>query len=604
MLNERHQSVDNCRAVSDMLGDGEHLDSCRVEPSMGDPSLPASPLLPLQLSLALGLLDCSPLASPVGFSFRSKTAYGCASRVSRKRRIRSIFSSRLLLLAMLVFLDVPRVKGESVPSTSLPGSIVSTSNPSSRPTETPKLTPRPSTQPSPLPSVTPESTMEPSVIPTGAPSGPVTFSPTPEPTFDVPSLATATFRQRFTVGNDRTFTPTEVALFQDLYEGYTVNFAPPTEGSINTTCEVGAQVGFFRRQLSLRNPFGGFEAHGRYLQAIQFNEVDFLMTFVSLNTNVTAYVSLFQIYLNENLDSVIEVLQEMGFNVSDAANASRISVETPGPTVTFPPSIAPSVSPTTSLIPSGTPSDFPTSFPHTLVPSKSPQAGPNPGSSNTDNTVLVISVGVAGSILLIGFLVYFRRRKMLDELAFQTNAATGIRKVSRPGVPVDEGSWGAAVRKPPGFENASTPGIGARGSAFNGHYSSKEPRVSSPSGLVSASESLKSGRSLLSAGNSMAGDSADEADATQNLADEFDQYKDQNLEKMRADVEGNVTGFDGMMSQALTKALIDDDEAPVEPSEYLWGAPTLTGYEIEASALGEVTDWLKRKGDSASVEEK
>ena len=95
-----------------------------------------------------------------------------------------------------------------------------------------------------------------------------------------------------------------------------------------------------------------------------------------------------------------------------------------------------------------------------------------------------------------------------------------------------------------------------------------------------------------------------EADATQNLADEFDQYKDQNLERMRADVEGSLTGFDGMMSQALTKVLIDDEEAPIEPtSAIFWGAPTLTGCEIEASALGEVTDWLKRK-ENASIEER
>ena len=62
----------------------------------------------------------------------------------------------------------------------------------------------------------------------------------------------------------------------------------------------------------------------------------------------------------------------------------------------------------------------------------------------------------------------------------------------------------------------------------------------------------------------MGGDSGDEADTTQNLQDEFDQYKDQNLEKMRAEVEGNLSGFDGMMSQALTKALMDDDEVHAE----------------------------------------
>ena len=102
----------------------------------------------------------------------------------------------------------------------------------------------------------------------------------------------------------------------------------------------------------------------------------------------------------------------------------------------------------------------------------------------------------------------------------------------------------------------------------------------------------------------MAGDSGDEADTTQNLQDEFDQYKDQNLEKMRAEVEGNLSGFDGMMSQALTKALMDDDEVHVDPSELYWGGiGQQRGAEIEASALCEVMDWLKRN-DAASIDRK
>ena len=73
---------------------------------------------------------------------------------------------------------------------------------------------------------------------------------------------------------------------------------------------------------------------------------------------------------------------------------------------------------------------------------------------------------------------------------------------------------------------------------------------------------------------------------------------------MRADVEGNLTGFDGMMSQALTKALMDDDELNIDPTELLWGGVgQQSGTEVEASALCEVTDWLKRN-DSASTDGK
>mmetsp|Transcript_18263 Transcript_18263/g.52111 ORF Transcript_18263/g.52111 Transcript_18263/m.52111 type:complete len:295 (+) Transcript_18263:592-1476(+) len=148
-------------------------------------------------------------------------------------------------------------------------------------------------------------------------------------------------------------------------------------------------------------------------------------------------------------------------------------------------------------------------------------------------------------------------------------------------------------------------------------------------GIISPSESLISNQSLLSAGEAMTADSGDEeADATHHLADEFDQYKDQNLEKMRAEVEGNLTGFDGMMSQALTKALIDDhdDDAhyfgtAATPTtltstgsltDSLWGGSLLpgaenqgqqlSGIEIEASVLGEVTDWLRREENATNDE--
>ena len=66
---------------------------------------------------------------------------------------------------------------------------------------------------------------------------------------------------------------------------------------------------------------------------------------------------------------------------------------------------------------------------------------------------------------------------------------------------------------------------------------------------------------------------------------------------MRADVEGNLTGFDSMMSQALTRALLDDDDDHIDPIDefLLAGNATFSGAEIEASTLGEVSDWMKRK---------
>lgn len=116
--------------------------------------------------------------------------------------------------------------------------------------------------------------------------------------------------------------------------------------------------------------------------------------------------------------------------------------------------------------------------------------------------------------------------------------------------------------------------------------------------------SLLSGDSLISIGSSVNSGSGDEFeyDDTQNLADEFDKYKDQNVEKMRTEVSGTLSGADGMMCRALAKALMDDmDEDIEETMDNLWGG--WESMEIEASVLCDVNDWLKRK-EQPTVDER
>jgi hypothetical protein len=114
--------------------------------------------------------------------------------------------------------------------------------------------------------------------------------------------------------------------------------------------------------------------------------------------------------------------------------------------------------------------------------------------------------------------------------------------------------------------------------------------------MLSPTDSLLSNQSLLSMGDSgLADGSGEENDGTKNLQDEFDQYKDENLEQLREHVEGNLSGFEGIMSAAVTNALMGDEEANVNMQDLLWGCSAKApGTEIEASALFEVSDWLKR----------
>jgi len=107
---------------------------------------------------------------------------------------------------------------------------------------------------------------------------------------------------------------------------------------------------------------------------------------------------------------------------------------------------------------------------------------------------------------------------------------------------------------------------------------------------------------LLSTGSSAVDAESDiEYDDTFHLVDEFDKYRDQNLEKMRKEVEGSLADTAGMMSQALTRALMDgmdeDDEEMDEVQEHM------DSMEVEATVLYEISDWLKKK-EGATPEER
>jgi hypothetical protein len=146
-------------------------------------------------------------------------------------------------------------------------------------------------------------------------------------------------------------------------------------------------------------------------------------------------------------------------------------------------------------------------------------------------------------------------------------------------------------------------------------YNDELDALDSPSNyVISPTDSHMSNKSMLSTGDSVIAEGSGDneythhnmnADGTIHLQDEFDQYKDQNLELLRTDVEGNLPGFEGYMSAAVTNALMGDDEKKsYDVQELLWGCDAEPeGTEIEASALFEVTDWLNRN-ESAGTERK
>jgi len=115
-------------------------------------------------------------------------------------------------------------------------------------------------------------------------------------------------------------------------------------------------------------------------------------------------------------------------------------------------------------------------------------------------------------------------------------------------------------------------------------------------------ESLMSHDSLLSIGHSLSSGSIAERDETNVLRDEFDQYKNPDLEKMRTQVEENVVNSGGMMSEALTRALIREYDSIEEDDDTQWSGNG-DAIEIEAGVLCETNDWLKKK-QGASIEDR
>jgi len=364
------------------------------------------------------------------------------------------------------------------------------------------------------------------------------------------------------------------------------------------------------------------ESFEELLDELPLNIIDYSMNWASMSVNVSGFSSLFRSFINTHVEVALPAdLQRVGLNVSAVSFLRNIRVTsmptslpslsiTPSFIPTEIPSLAPSVFPTglPSKLPSSDPSIHPSVAPSgsltpepsvtiiveteapsiatnepTLLPSSSPSQ--EPGSSTISPTIVaVITVGV-GAAILIALFFFLRLRKRKKEQEFQAAAAANRRPVS-----------GHSTRHDSGRSPRNRMIINTRDP-----YRRRDPHDTPKSddnvvGMISPSDSL------LSTGNSLGGDSVNEQDGTHHLADEFDQYKDQNLEKMRMEVNETLSGADGMMSKAVFLAFIDTEEKSTDPNELYWGGsgdPT----EIEASALCEVNDFLKRK-DGASLEER
>ncbi|KAI2506600.1 hypothetical protein MHU86_7810 [Fragilaria crotonensis] len=472
--------------------------------------------------------------------------------------------------------------------TTTPTRIVSPSHRptlSVNPTTAPTITPAPTFPPSLNPTITPMPTGNPSASPTDFPSTYPSEAPSPSPTFDEVSLGSTHLLQSFKVGNGRIFNESEVFIFEQIMTGYTYNIANGSALSkINATCDMLEPQTLLivpeRRTFRLR-----------FLQDVvdnATNQVEYIMQWESNYVNVTDYPSLFTRFLEQNLNNLTLDLRDGGLDVlSSSSLRAVITTEAPSaaPSSIFKPTPNP-VRPTTpkptdsqsDASPASSASEEPS-----VAPANKPSSQGSVGSANVITNTIVIAVVLTALFVVscCGCFLFYHRRKQLKELEFQAAVAAGRLSSEKDNkdMTVDE-NFAIATSAPYG----------------------NVPRSDDEQGIISPNESLLSNPSLISAGMSFGEGSIDEADRTHNLADAFDQYKDQNLEKVRADVQDLVIGSDSMMNQAMTLAFMGDEEIFADTRELISGGET-DATEIEADLLCEVNDFLKRN-EFADVEER
>ena len=461
------------------------------------------------------------------------------------------------------------------------------------------------------------STSTPTVSPTPIP----TYSPVPAPS-GAPSYVNETSvirncEQILEVEAPEVFTDVQTGIYQLLMESYTANFGYEiTAPQIVTTSLVldqdlagGRRRRWkmnkkepVRRRTLLRKLLNKQQQEGdRNLQTTITKNllvITFTMEYTSrYGYDVEDYPSQFQNYINSNLEQVTDDMAQRFLPVLEAQNVIVYKPKEPTePPTTFG---EPSSAPTLLFAPSEYPSQAPSISRQPATPPPSPPSG----SGDQTNFIVGLAAGLGGAALIICFLIWNMRRKSLKK------------KEDRRAARNEESLRQQAIEMEPqisnldeGFEvSAGESGLSEQGGGLsrqNTQDSGDIERTTSPAGIDTVGNSIFSNPSMVSGGGSFSSKSADdypEGSGVQlnTLQDEFDNYKNQDLEYMRNGVEESVYGAEGMMSLAMTRALMDDEEVDINPS---WGGAE-DPESIEANALCETNDWL-RKNEHSTLDER
>lgn len=546
-------------------------------------------------------------------------------------KVAQAFPVKMTLLGLLLMCMVTSTEGQTqntspptraptpAPISLAPSPVPSTAQPTaSATTTTPTLSSAPSRTPSATPSLLPTISHRPSATPSIAPTQQPSVSPTDLPT-DLPSFAeafedAADFRMTLLIHEPREeFNDTETTLLEDLLISYTDVFAPSAI-DVDTSCFVQDQS---LVDCSASNPLctaWGVNVSDPDSLVGYLNDIDFRCEYSSRVSDVTGFPDQLALYTDQNLDLITDQMINLGLPVIRANAASTRTDKTALPTLS--PVEAPTVSPVPTLSPVET-TEFPTfeprdtgvptstpspsggggvPLPPTAVPSSgAPTIAPRGDGGSSNNNGLIVGVVLSiGGVALVGLFLYYRQRKKARSQAMGlNNTEISTKRSFRPSESssrrnnANNNTAAAAAERENGASGGGGGGIGG----FDPEAIPLSPSDASKNSLISRP--------------SLLGDESDaEDDGTKKIQDEFDKYRDENLDKLRSEVEGNMPGFEGVMSAAVMRVLMGNDESEEITPEVTWGCSgSPTGAEIEASALCEVNDWLKRH-EGGTLEQK
>jgi hypothetical protein len=425
----------------------------------------------------------------------------------------------------------------------------------------------------------------PSVLPTSFPTPSPSVNPSIAPTLEEESITTTTLLQGFTVSNGRIFDEIEQVYFQDVMISYAQEIVdyPSTLERININCTIKLQRLLVDPERRRSNRL----LEELILSTNATNQVEYVMEWSSIYIDVTGYPSEFTDIIDTNRNGLTARLEAFGLSVlSTLPLRTVVTTEIPStaPTSSYSPTrIKP------DKIPTKNPRTPVTTMPSIISLTSNPdlsQAQPTPNGQSNSRIFSIVLASLI-SLLVIAFigvcLFFALRRRKAKKMAFHTSVVSDQ-------LPNEISSQ----------VNFTHPTDKTYPEAVSTNL--LDLRIYDIDDVISPEKSLVTSQSLLSPAIFMGEETIDEADRTHHLADEFDKYKDQNLEKVRADVQDLVIGSDSMMNQAMVLAFMGNEEAITETLD-AGKDGKIDSTEIETSALCEVHDFLKRNED-ADVEDR